>query len=545
MTGGWFDAGDYFKYTPWTAGYVMMMLKAYRDNPTAWTDDYNLPESGNQIPDLLDEAKYGMDYLLKLQNQDGGSISLVSGASGTPPSSATGRCLYGKVTTAATLKSASAFAVGAKVFRMIGLNCYADSLQIAAEKAWIWAKNNPTVYWDNANDAQWKNALGWPGGSIASDINQVTMLKVEASCFLFDLTNTAEYKTYFESNYSAKSNFFAYTWLNPYEHDYQEAVFHYTTLAGATPTVVTNIKNITLSAATKAPSSGLLFGAYDAKNDGYMSYMKDYTWGSNSNKCTIGLMFYEMVKYGFNPTRDSDAMKASENFIHYIHGLNALSKNYLSNMNAYGAENSVSEFFHGWFKDDSPLWDKVGVSTYGPAPGFLVGGPNANYSGANSCCKTSSCDSPANNAKCTAIDVTKIMGQPFQKAYTDFNTDWQLQSWEISENSCGYQLSYIRLLSQFVKQQGAQPNLNKNCTITGIQKEYVHPVQIYPNPSENGFNVICNTYFTYDIFNVDGKNVESDEGKGSIEIGESLNQGVYIIKIMQNGVSHFFKVIKI
>lgn len=552
LTGGWFDAGDYYKYTPWTSGYILMMLKAYNDNPTVWTDNYNLPESGNNIPDLLDEVKYGMDYLLKLQNTDGGSISLVSGTGGTPPSSATARCLYGKVTTAASLKSASAFAMGAKVFRMIGLNCYADSLQVAAEKAWVWSKNNPAVYWDNANDLQWKAALteksgspGWPGGSIASDLNMVTMFRVEASCYLFDLTSTAEYKTYFDANYNTKSNFIAYTWLNPYEHDYQEALLYYTTILGATPAVVTNIKNITLSASTKAPVGGLLFGAYDAKYDGYMTFMKDYTWGSNAHKCTIGLMFYEMMKYGINPSRNADAMVASKNFIHYIHGLNALSKNYLSNMNSYGADNSVTEFYHSWFKDDSPLWDKVGVSTYGPAPGFLVGGPNANYKGASSCCKTSTCGSPELNTKCTAIDVSQIVGQPFQKSYTDFNTDYQLQSWEITENSCGYQVAYIRLLSQFAKKQGTQPNLNKNCTTTGIQNEKVYPIQIYPNPSENGFNVICNNQFVYDIFNVDGKMVESNTGIDNIEIGKNLNRGVYIVRIKQGETVNSFKIIKL
>lgn len=66
VSGGWFNAGDYNKYTPWTANYIVDMLKAYKENPLAWGDDYNLPYSGNSIPDLIDEVKWGMDYLLKL-----------------------------------------------------------------------------------------------------------------------------------------------------------------------------------------------------------------------------------------------------------------------------------------------------------------------------------------------------------------------------------------------------------------------------------------------------------------------------------------------
>ena len=57
--GGWYDAGDLNKYTSWTAGYVESLLRAYAENPTIWTDDYNIPESGNGVPDVLDEAKWG------------------------------------------------------------------------------------------------------------------------------------------------------------------------------------------------------------------------------------------------------------------------------------------------------------------------------------------------------------------------------------------------------------------------------------------------------------------------------------------------------
>ncbi|MGK3960067.1 hypothetical protein WMF38_44335 [Sorangium sp. So ce118] len=40
---------------------------------------------------------------------------------------------------------------------------------------------------------------------------------------------------------------------------------------------------------------------------------------------------------------------------------------------------------------------------------------------------------------------------PAQKSYKDFNTSWPLNSWAVTENSNGYQASYIRLLSKFVR----------------------------------------------------------------------------------------------
>ena len=157
LRGGWYDAGDYNKYTTWTSNYVYEMLQSYDENPTVWTDDYNLPESGNGVADILDEAKWGMDHLLRLQNTDGSMISIIDEDHASPPSSATGRSLYGAVNTSSTLAAAGAFAYGSKVYRMIGMDTYADQLKTAAENAWTWADANPSVIWRN-NDAAYGSA---------------------------------------------------------------------------------------------------------------------------------------------------------------------------------------------------------------------------------------------------------------------------------------------------------------------------------------------------------------------------------------------------
>jgi hypothetical protein len=114
LHGGWYDAGDYNKYTSWTAGYVVDLLHAYTENKSIWTDDFNIPESGNGVPDLLDEVRWGLDWLVRMQNSDGSVLSIVGLAGGSPPSSATGASLYGDASTSATLASAMAYAQGAK-----------------------------------------------------------------------------------------------------------------------------------------------------------------------------------------------------------------------------------------------------------------------------------------------------------------------------------------------------------------------------------------------------------------------------------------------
>ena len=116
-------------------------------------------------------------------------------------------------------------------------------------------------------------------------------------------------------------------------------------------------------------------------------------------------------------------------------------------MSRYGAENSVNQFYHAWFKDGSK-WDEVGVSKYGPAPGFLVGGPNDSYA-RDDCCKTVCGGYGAK--MCKIPDKSPPTGQPPAKSYADFNEGWPINSWEVTENSNSYQIAYIRLLSKFAR----------------------------------------------------------------------------------------------
>lgn len=68
VTGGWHDASDYLQYTTTSANAVYQMLFAYRHNPAAFGDHYDASgrPGANAIPDILDEARWGLDWLLKM-----------------------------------------------------------------------------------------------------------------------------------------------------------------------------------------------------------------------------------------------------------------------------------------------------------------------------------------------------------------------------------------------------------------------------------------------------------------------------------------------
>jgi endoglucanase len=71
VRGGWHDAGDFSLYSASLNVALFWLLEAYSDfRPTA--DDTNIPESGKGIPDLLDEARWGLEWLLSVQDENGG-----------------------------------------------------------------------------------------------------------------------------------------------------------------------------------------------------------------------------------------------------------------------------------------------------------------------------------------------------------------------------------------------------------------------------------------------------------------------------------------
>jgi endoglucanase len=73
VTGGWHDASDYLQYVATSANATFQMLFAYQQNPTAFSDNYdkNGDPGENGIPDILDEAKWGLDWLDKMNPEYG------------------------------------------------------------------------------------------------------------------------------------------------------------------------------------------------------------------------------------------------------------------------------------------------------------------------------------------------------------------------------------------------------------------------------------------------------------------------------------------
>ena len=72
VTGGWADASDYLQYVTTSANATFVMLMAHRDHPAAFADAFDArgDPGSNRIPDVLDEARHGLEWLVRMFPSD-------------------------------------------------------------------------------------------------------------------------------------------------------------------------------------------------------------------------------------------------------------------------------------------------------------------------------------------------------------------------------------------------------------------------------------------------------------------------------------------
>jgi endoglucanase len=451
LQGGWFDAGDYNKYTSWTAQNVIDLLRAYDENPDAFGDDSGIAESGNGIPDILDEVKWALDWLKRMQNDDGSLLSVQGLDQASPPSAATGPSYYGPATTAASLMGAAAFAYAAKIYSARTdetLRRYGDDLAMRAKQAWNWSIANPRVLFYNNDDLKQPGSRGLAAGQQEMDDAGRLFAKFQAAVYLYELTGDAIYKSFIESSYTS---------IVPsadrplWSGDRQETLLYYSRLPGISVPVRSAILTKFIASVTR--NEDQLPMITDNK-DPYRAPIKAHLWGSNSSKARQARLYQLLALYGDGVVSAATANSAALGYIHYIHGVNSLGLVYLTNMKSAGAEHSASTMFHNWFAHGSARWSEVSDAMPGPPPGYLLGGPNQDYS-KDKCCtarigtREYRCFFSAAFALCQN-SYAPPLGQPPLKSYRQFNEGWPANSWEVTEPSTAYQAQYIRVLAKYV-----------------------------------------------------------------------------------------------
>jgi endoglucanase len=156
---GWYDAGDYNKYIVNSGITTYTLLAAFEKFPNYFSSqNINIPESGNSVPDVLNETMWNLEWMLAMQDPNDGGVyhKLTSkGFSGFEmPATDTSERFVVQKTTAATLDFAAVMATASRIYANYetvypGISA---KMLVAAKSAYSWAKANPAIYYSQPSD---------------------------------------------------------------------------------------------------------------------------------------------------------------------------------------------------------------------------------------------------------------------------------------------------------------------------------------------------------------------------------------------------------
>ena len=346
VSGGWHDAGDYGRYVSPGAITVADLFLAMEDFPEVFTGDdgdaYGIPESGNKVPDILDEARYELEWMLKMQDEKTGGVYHKVTCKAFPgfifPDEEAEELVLSPISTTATGAFAAIMAKSSVIYKNID-STFAQQCLEAAKIAWIYLENNK-------NTGGFKNpstiVTGEYGDTIDSDE------RYWAAAELFNATNEKKYGDYIEQLIS-EATYQGYGWAD---------VGTYGNIAclrlpkGSLPEkTIQLIQDSVIQEADKHLALSM--------TDGYgISLGNDYMWGSNMAVCNYARQM--ILANELNPKKEY--LDAVVDHFHYLLGANPMSICYVSG-----------------FGTISPQYPHHRMSSaVGKAmPGMLIGGPDS------------------------------------------------------------------------------------------------------------------------------------------------------------------------
>ncbi len=206
---GWFDAGDSGKYVNTGAGTVSTLLWAYEMYPEQFTDSsIGIPESGNGIPDILDEARWELEWILTMQDaESGGFYPRIQGDAGDRLVMDQNGC-----TTDDTACAAAVLAEASLTYRAYDAG-FADKCLAAAERAWNYLSAHP------------ENIASYDVYVVSDD----TADRLWAAGALYRASGNASCGDYFRENYAHIQNEFedSYAYANGWGNNWLTGCWHY------------------------------------------------------------------------------------------------------------------------------------------------------------------------------------------------------------------------------------------------------------------------------------------------------------------------------
>ncbi|MCY1720354.1 glycoside hydrolase family 9 protein [Prolixibacteraceae bacterium Z1-6] len=335
--GGWYDAGDFGKYIVNSGISTYTLLLSERMNKTFHElQNLNIPESGNNLPDILNESLVNLKWMLSMQDpNDGGlyhKLSTKYFVGFVLPSQTNEQRYVVQKSTSATLDFAATMAYASRTFEQYNMPNLANDMKISAEKAWQWATKNPDVLYNQPKDI----STGGYGD------NQLKDEWFWAAAEMYLLTGDNSYKEKIVANYEKP----------------------------VTPkwNVVNTLGIISLLTSDKRVEfedfEKDFIGYADnmlaiEKESPYLISTNEFAWGSNSDIANDGML--KLIAYHL--TNDQKYIASAQNDLDYILGRNATGYSFVT---AFGHKTPMH--IHNRISSADGIEE--------PVPGYLAGGPN-------------------------------------------------------------------------------------------------------------------------------------------------------------------------
>ncbi|WP_044623061.1 glycoside hydrolase family 9 protein [Photobacterium gaetbulicola] len=343
VVGGWYDAGDFGKYVATTTITVARLLEAYRQSPQLYAQT-KLP--GSERPAIIDESIYALDWLLKMQREDGAVYRKVSGASWPakigPWQDNQPRFIYG-VSTPETAKFAATMAFAARVIKPYDADLSRQYLSAAIHAAnYLSSQEEQYIDWQEGDDSgsgpymksQFDKEL-----SLETDVDD----RLWAYAELYITTGQAKFKRAFKERYDPQ-------WIEIFEWKNPAAmgVWHL------------------ILAEEKGEFRDQLANDLDQVASRYIEQVNQspfrvanqrFIWGSNKMTAEAGILIaWADFAQGHLENRAS-----VQSQIDYLLGANAFDMSFVTHSGTYSVRN-----LHHLYR----------IATGVSLPGYLVGGPN-------------------------------------------------------------------------------------------------------------------------------------------------------------------------
>lgn len=351
--GGWHDAGDYGKYIVAAAKAIADLLLAFELYPSAFAEELQIPESGNGVPDILNEVRFELEWFFRMQREDGAVYHKLTtkqfpGLS-VMPEDDLADLVFSPVSYTATATFAAAMAMASRVYRSFDAD-FATQCLVAAETSWKWvaSQNNPVefrnpsdIHTGEYGDTSIMDEKYWA----AAELYRTTQSPIYHDAFL-SLLNHGQFSVT-ELGWASVGGYGTIAYLltaaNQTNRDVrQRLIAFWQTEADRLVTV--------------------------SKSDGYGISLTpdDYIWGSTMvllNQA-MHLIFALRFTDATHQERPSYEEVALQN-LHYLFGANPLGQSYVS---GYGVKPLMNPHHRPSVGDNVDL----------PVPGMVSGGPNKN-----------------------------------------------------------------------------------------------------------------------------------------------------------------------